>query len=342
MLRANRLRVFSGVQPSGNLHLGNYLGAIRNWVLTQDEFENVFCVVDLHAITLPQDPDALRTKTCEVAMLYLACGISPQDCTIFVQSHVPAHSELAWILNCTAPMGWLARMTQYKDKSAKQREGVSVGLFNYPVLMAADILLYDTDFVPVGEDQKQHIELTRNLAIRFNRNYGQTFKIPEPKIGAVGARIMGLDDPTKKMSKSESNPNHALNLLDSPDVIRRKIARAVTDTSSDGIRFDESRPGIYNLLSIFQLLSGSSRPEIEQRYDGKGYSEFKRDLAELIIDHLRPVQHQYSAMRGDLTYIEGILAAGAERAATIAERTLHKVRQNIGLVNLSSDLGRIY
>jgi tryptophanyl-tRNA synthetase len=324
-------RVFSGVQPSGNLHLGNYLGAIRNWVLTQDQFENFFCVVDLHAITVPHDPGSLGEKIREVALLYLACGINPSISTVFAQSHVPAHAQLAWVLNCVTPMGWLGRMTQYKDKAAKQDEGVSVGLFDYPVLMAADILLYDTDFVPVGDDQRQHIELTRDIAARFNRTYGSVFRIPEARISASGARIMGLDNPARKMSKSEENPNHALNLLDTPDLIRRKIGRAVTDSSPDGVRFDESRPGLHNLLTIYSLLSGYDREQIEERFRGRGYHDFKRDLAEVIIESLRPIQNRYYSMRSDPSYIDAVLRAGAEQADKIAQATLAAVGGCLGL-----------
>lgn len=264
-------------------------------------------------------------------MLYLAAGIDPELSTIFVQSHVSAHAELAWILNCVTPMGWLGRMHQYKEKSAKQRENVGVGLFDYPVLMAADILLYHANFVPVGEDQKQHIEITRDIAIRFNRLYGETFTVPEPMIREVGARIMGLDDPTKKMSKSEPGSYHALNLLDPPDVIRRKITRAVTDSSPAGVRFDPERPGIYNLLVIYELLSGLAPAEIEERYRGKGYAEFKRDLAEVVVESLRPLQGRYYALADDPAYIETVLRDGADRARAIAERTLAEVKRKVGV-----------
>ena len=237
-------RVFSGIQPSGNIHIGNYLGAIRHWVASQAELENIFCIVDLHAITIPQEPKILKSKIREVAGILFAAGIDPKLSAVFVQSHISAHSELAWILNCFIPMGWMQRMTQFKEKSQKQKEQVSVGLFDYPALMAADILLYKADFVPVGEDQKQHVELTRDVAQRFNSIYGETFKLPEPVISKIGARIMGLDDSTRKMSKSEKQPGHAIYLLDSPDAIRLKIMKATTDSLRE-VRFDESRPGIY-------------------------------------------------------------------------------------------------
>ncbi|MEW6228742.1 MAG: tryptophan--tRNA ligase [Bacillota bacterium] len=325
-----RKRVFSGIQPTGNIHIGNYLGAIRYWVASQAEFENIFCIVDLHAITVPQDPRALRAKTREVAGLLFAAGIDPKLSLVFIQSHVGAHAELAWILNCLTPMGWMHRMTQFKEKSQKQKELVSVGLFDYPALMAADILLYETDLVPVGEDQKQHVELTRDVAQRFNSIYGETFKLPEPVIPKTGARIMGLDDPTKKMSKSESRAGHALHLLDPPDDIRSKIMKATTDSLSD-IRFDENRPGIYNLLVIYELFTGFSRPDIEARFEGKGYADFKRELAEVVIEGLRPLQSRYRELTVDPTHIDSLLAEGASRVRPVAEKTLTTVKERAGL-----------
>ncbi|HYJ47779.1 MAG TPA: tryptophan--tRNA ligase, partial [Pyrinomonadaceae bacterium] len=261
-------RIFSGAQPTGGFHLGNYLGALRNWVELQREYESFFCVVNLHAITNPQDPRDLAAKTREVARLYLAAGIDPQVSTIFIQSDVPEHAELAWILNCLARVAELERMTQYKDKAAKQREGVGAGILNYPVLMAADILLYQTDLVPVGHDQKQHLELTRNLAERFNRDYGETFRVPEPFIPKVGARIMSLSDPTKKMSKSDENPQGSIALLDDAETIRRKFRRAVTDSGTE-IRFDETRPAVSNLLTIYRILTQKTVHEIEENFAGK-------------------------------------------------------------------------
>lgn len=323
-------RVFSGIQPSGNLHIGNYLGAIKNWVASQDEFENVFCIVDLHAITVPQDPKILKHKIRELAGILIAAGIDPEKSALFVQSDISAHSELAWILNCFTPMGWMEKMTQFKEKSKEGRERASVGLFDYPALMAADILLYDTDLVPVGEDQKQHVELTRNVAQRFNSIYGETFKLPEPVIPKIGARVMGLDDPAKKMSKSEAKSGHAIYLLDTPDEIRAKIAKATTDSSRE-IVFDKSRPAIYNLLEIYELFSGMDRPEIEAKFAGKSYSEFKEELSEVIIDGLRPLQTRYKELTADPQTINKLLQDGAAKVRPLAEKTLAQVKGKVGL-----------
>src|SRR5215475_13027380 len=273
-------RIFSGAQPTGNVHLGNYLGALRNWVALQRDYESFFCIVNLHGITLPQDPKVLAAKTRELARIYLAVGIDPNVSTVFVQSDVPAHAELTWLLNCVARMSELERMTQFKDKARKQEENVGVGYFDYPVLMASDILLYQTDLVPVGEDQKQHLELTRDIAIRFNRDYGETFRVPDPFIPKVGARIMSLADPTKKMSKSdEESEAGCVMLLDSDDAVQRKFKRAVTDSGTE-IRFDPNRPAINNLLTIYQLMTSQNREEIETHFRGKGYAALKEDLAE--------------------------------------------------------------
>lgn len=323
-------RVFSGIQPSGNIHIGNYLGAIRHWVASQTELENIFCIVDLHAITILQEPKILKSKIREVAGILFAAGIDPKLSAVFVQSHISAHTELAWILNCFIPMGWMQRMTQFKEKSQKQKEQVSVGLFDYPALMAADILLYETDFVPVGEDQKQHVELTRDVAQRFNSIYDETFKLPEPVISKIGARIMGLDDPTKKMSKSEKQSGHAIHLLDSPDAIRSKIMKANTDSLRE-VRFDESRPGIYNLLVIYELFTGRSRSDIEAQFKGKGYGDFKRELAEVIIEGLRPFQSRYRELTADPTRIDLWLVEGASKVRSIAEKTLAIVKDKVGL-----------
>lgn len=323
-------RVFSGIQPTGGIHIGNYLGAIRHWVASQQEFENIFCIVDLHAITVPQDPKVLKSDIRELAGLLFAAGIDPKLSAVFVQSHISCHAELAWILNCFVPMGWMQRMTQFKEKAQQQKEQVSVGLFDYPALMAADILLYQTDLVPVGEDQKQHVELTRDVAQRFNSMYGEIFKLPEPVIQKTGARIMGLDDPSKKMSKSETRAGHAVYLLDSPDDIRGKIMRATTD-SLRSIRFDENRPGIYNLLVIYELFSGVSRSEIEQRFEGKGYLDFKRELAEVIIERLGAIRSRYQELTADPTHIDSLLAQGAAKIRRIAEGTLATVKSRIGL-----------
>ena len=322
-------RVFSGIQPTGNIHIGNYLGAIKHWVSLQEKYDSIFCVVDLHAITVPQDPTILKSKTRELAGILFAAGIDPKQSVLFVQSHICAHAELAWIINCFAPMGWMQRMTQFKDKS-EQQEQVSVGLFDYPALMAADILLYNTDFVPVGEDQKQHVEFTRDVAQRFNSIYGETFRIPEPIIPEVGARIMGLDDPTKKMSKSEDNPGHAIYLLDPPDTIRTKLMRATTDSLRE-IRFDESRPGIYNLLSIYELFTGLSRSDIEARFEGKGYAVLKKETAEVAIEGLRDLQSRYRDLTADPTHIDSLLADGAARIRPIADKTLATVKSKVGL-----------
>jgi tryptophanyl-tRNA synthetase len=406
-------RILSGAQPTGELHLGNYLGALKNWVALQNEYESFFCIVNMHAITLPQDPKVLKQKTLDLARVYLAAGIDPEISTVFVQSDVSAHAELAWVLNCVGRMGELERMTQFKDKAklkslSKEEmarlatkpddedenfgrliqwfveryqdapiplleeneykkvgiavreffdkldtindrkkvspytfvshaflgqdsvEGAraSVGLFTYPILMAADILLYQTDLVPVGHDQKQHLELTRDLAERFNRDFGETFVVPDPYIPPVGARIMSLADPMKKMSKSDENPNGAIFLTDDADTILKKCKRAVTDSGSE-IVFDESRPGIFNLLSIYQIVTGKEKAEIEAHFEGKGYGQFKPELAEAIIEFLRPFQEKMKHI-GDAE-LETILNAGAEKAGEVANDTLKKVYENVGL-----------
>lgn len=329
-MEEQRKRVFSGIQPTGKIHIGNYLGAIRHWVKLQAECDCIYCVVDLHAITTPQDPKLMKAKTREVAGLLMAAGLDPEKTAIFVQSHISAHAELAWILNCLTPVGWMQRMTQFKEKSEKQRQRVTVGLFDYPALMASDILLYETDLVPVGEDQKQHLEFTREIAQRFNSLYGQAFKLPEPSIYSVGARIMGLDDPTKKMSKSEDSRVHAIYLLDSPDDIRSSVMKATTDSLKE-IRFDERRPGIYNLLVLYELFSGLQREEIEARFEGKGYADLKKALAESIIEGLRPLQSRYRDLTDDPTYIDSVLSEGAQRIRPRAEKVLAKVKTLMGL-----------
>ncbi len=323
-------RAFSGIQPTGDIHIGNYLAAIKHWVVSQTELESVFCIVDLHAITTPQDAETLRAKIREVTGLLFAAGIDPKLSTVFVQSHIGAHAELAWILNCFIPMGWMQRMTQFKEKSEGLKDQVSVGLFDYPALMAADILLYETDVVPVGEDQKQHVELTRDIAQRFNSIYGQTFVLPRAFIPKTGARIMGLDDATKKMSKSEVNSGHAINLLDSPDAIRAKVMRATTDSLRE-VRFDENRPGVYNLLVIYEIFTGLSRPDIEARFEGRGYADLKRELGEAIVEGLRPLQSRYRELTADPAYIDSLLAAGAAKARPLAEKTLTAVKNRIGI-----------
>jgi len=324
-----RKRIFSGAQPTGELHLGNYLGALRNWVELQHEYESFFCIVNLHALTIPHDPQRLSEKTRELARIYLAAGIDPQVSTIFIQSDVPEHTELTWILNSVARMSELDRMTQFKEKGRKQRENTSVGLFDYPVLMSADILLYHTDLVPVGEDQKQHLELTRDLAERFNRDYGETFRVPEPFIPKVGARIMALDNPQKKMSKSDESPNGAILLLDTDEAIRRKFKRAVTDSGTE-IRFDDERPALLNLLTIYQLLTGKGREEIEAHFAGRGYAFLKTELAEVTIEFLAPFQERLRAITDE--QLDGILAEGRDRARAIARRTFEEVKARTGIV----------
>src|SRR5882672_9641731 len=323
-------RIFSGVQPTGNVHLGNYLGALRNWVALQHEYESLFCIVNLHAITAPQDPKLPAEQTRELARVYLAVGIDPNVSTIFIQSDVAAHAELTWILNCIARMSELERMTQFKDRARKQQENVGVGVFDYPVLMAADILLYQTDLVPVGEDQKQHLELTHDIAIRFNRDYGETFRVPEAFIPKVGARIMSLADPAKKMSKSdEESEAGCIMLLDDADAVRRKFKRAVTDSGTE-IRFDPARPAINNLLTIYHLLTDKSSEEIEAHFNGSGYAKLKEELAEVTIEFLRPFQERVRAIDDDK--LDAILAKGVSRAQTIAKTTLEQAKANMGLV----------
>ena len=368
-------RIFSGAQPTGQIHIGNYLGALKNWVALQDEYESFYCIVNLHAITLPQDPKVLRQKTLDLARIYLAAGIDPETSTIFIQSDVPEHAELTWVLSCISRMGDLERLTQYKDKSKKftssveggiweafdfhgaiqdqlevsdeserklirdkyleearkkvqEKRGSPVGLFTYPVLMAADILLYQTDLVPVGQDQKQHLELTRDLAERFNRDFGETFVVPEPFIPPVGANILSLQDPTKKMSKSDENLNSSIFLLDDADTITKKFRKAVTD-SGTAINFDPDRPAIRNLLTIYQLLTGKSADECVAHFEGKGYGQFKTELAEATVEFLRPFQERVN--RFDDDSLGEILKAGAEKARSIATITLADVYAKTGI-----------
>ena len=326
------MRVFSGIQPTGQAHIGNLLGAIRQFVDLQVRAECLFCVVDLHALTLPQDPAALRAGSLQVAALYLACGIDPQRSTVFVQSQVPAHAELAWLLGCEATFGELSRMTQFKDKSAG-RESVSLGLFAYPVLMAADILLYGTTHVPVGDDQRQHLELARNLAGRFNARHGETFPIPQALIGQTGARVMSLQNPTEKMSKSAPDPATRIELLDPPDVIRGKLRRAVTDSGRE-VRYDrDAKPAVANLLEIFSLLSGDTIAALESRYGDGGYGRFKQELAAVVIAALAPIQNRYAELMRAPDHLETVLAAGAQRAAGAAAPILQDVRRHLGLLS---------
>ncbi|GAA7511080.1 tryptophan--tRNA ligase [Helicobacter pylori] len=322
-------RVFSGIQPTGQIHLGNYLGAIKHWVELQDEYENLFCIVNSHAITLPIEPTFLKSQTYELIKLLLACGIDPNQSGLFIQSEVDEHPALAWLLDCQVSMGEMQRMTQFKDKSLKNPKSVNVGLFNYPILMASDILLYQSDLVPVGEDQKQHLELTRNVAEKFNRDFGDCFKVPEPLIAKVGARVMGLDDPKVKMSKSHKGANHAIFLLDEPDVIVKKIKKAATD-SIGVIEFDETREGVFNLLNIYMLLSDENPEKIEERFKNKGYGDFKKELAEVVIQSLKPIQERYREISDD--EVKAVLNCGAEKARPLARATYQKAKELMGLI----------
>jgi tryptophanyl-tRNA synthetase len=322
-------RVLSGVQPSGNLHIGNYLGALKNWVNIQYDYESIFCIVDLHAITVYQDPRELREKIVELAALFLAAGIDPRHSTIVVQSTVHGHAELAWLLTCVTPIGWLQRMTQFKAK-AETQETVGDGLLQYPVLMAADILIYQAHVVPVGEDQKQHLELTRDIAQRFNALYGETFVMPETRLPAVGARIMGLDDPGKKMSKSEPGAGHAIRLLDPPDAIRKKIMRATTD-SQPGVDFDSAGEGVRNLLTIFQAFSDWSEDRMQSHFEGMRYGDLKKQVAEMVVESLAPLQQRYRDIMAERGYVDHILAEGCGRVTPIANSTVNLVKSRMGV-----------
>ena len=324
--------LLSGMQPSGDLMLGNLIGALWNWVKLQDEYDCLYVVVDLHAITMPQEPKLLRKRTLDLLCLYLAAGVDPERSTLFVQSHVPEHAELAWILGCGATMGELSRMTQYKDKSRRQGENIRAGLFFYPVLMAADILLYGADLVPVGDDQRQHLELTRDLAVRFNHQYGETFTVPKAYIPKVGARIMSLTDPTSKMSKSSENPKSYIALLDTPDVIRSKIKKAVTDSGTE-VRYDpKGSPAISNLLTIHSALTGKPVTAIAEQFAGKGYGDYKAVLGEAAVETLRPIQEKFKELRENKQLLLKIMAEGAENAHRRARRILDKVKRKTGFV----------
>ncbi|HHP7232350.1 MAG TPA: tryptophan--tRNA ligase [Xenococcaceae cyanobacterium] len=332
----SKQRVLSGVQPTGNLHLGNYLGAIRNWVEIQQEYDNFFCVVDLHAITVPHDPKVLAENTLKIAALYLACGIDLECSTIFVQSHVKAHSELTWLLNCITPLNWLERMIQFKEKALKQGENVSVGLLDYPVLMAADILLYDADKVPVGEDQKQHLELTRDIAIRVNDKFGKKkqplLKLPDPLISQQGARVMSLTDGTKKMSKSDPSELSRIDLLDSPDEIKKKIKKCKTDPVK-GLTFDDpERPECHNLLTLYQLLSGKTKTAVALECQDMGWGQFKPLLTETTVEALKPIQAKYQEIRDNQDYLNSVLKEGATKAAAVANDTLSRVKNGLGFL----------
>lgn len=322
-------RVFSGVQPTGNIHIGNYLGALRQFVELQNDNECIYCIVDMHSITVPQDPKELRKHTLDVAALYMAIGVDPKKATVFVQSDVPGHAELSWVLTCSSYTGELSRMTQFKDKS-RGKESAPTGLFSYPVLMAADILLYDTNIVPVGNDQKQHIELCRDLAIRINNKYGETFIVPEGRFLKEGARIMALDEPARKMSKSAENPLSRISLLDDESKIKKSIMKSTTD-SEGTIRFDfENKPGVSNLLNIYSSFSGMSIEEIERKYEGCGYGEFKKDLVQVTTDALKPIRERYEEIRNSEELIKA-LKEGAEKANAVAEQTMARVKDRFGL-----------
>jgi len=327
---APKKRVFSGIQPTGAFTLGNYIGAVRNWPLLQDEYDCIYCVVDQHALTVRQVPAELRKRSYEAAAMLLASGIDPQKSLVFIQSHVPQHSQLAWVLSCNAQFGELGRMTQFKDKSSKHADNINTGLFTYPVLMAADIMLYGTHYVPVGGDQKQHVELARDIAQRFNNAYSDTFVLPEPLIPKIGARVMSLQEPTKKMSKSDANEKSFVLMTDSADVIMKKFKSAVTD--SDGVvKYDtDNKPGISNLMGIYSVMTGKGFEEIEKEFDGQGYGTFKAAVAESVIDTLKPVQEEYTRILADKAYLENVLKDGAEKARYQASKVLNKVYRKVG------------
>lgn len=323
--------IFSGTQPSGKITLGNYLGALRNWVTLQDDYQALYCVVDEHAITVRQNPADLRRQTLELFAQFIACGLDPEKSTIFIQSHVPQHAELAWALNCYTMFGELTRMTQFKDKSARHADNVNAGLFTYPALMAADILLYQADLVPVGEDQKQHVELTRNVAQRFNGIYGDVFKIPEPYIPKVGARVMSLSEPDRKMSKSSDNENSYILVMDKPDDIMRKFKRAVTD-SEGGVFRSPEKPGVSNLIEIYAAVTGKTPEAVELEFQNTGYGAFKPAVGEAVVEVLRPIREETERLLADKAYLENLYRQGAEKATLIAQKTLRKVHKKIGFV----------
>ena len=325
-------RIFSGMQPSGQLTLGNYLGAMKNWVGMQEDYDCLYCIVDLHALTVRQDPKELRANTLSVLAQYIACGLNPENNIIFIQSHVPTHAELAWVLSCYTYMGELGRMTQFKEKSAKHEDNINAGLFTYPVLMAADILLYQTHLVPVGQDQKQHLEIARDIALRFNSLYGDVFVVPEVYLPKVGARIMSLQEPQKKMSKSDENVNGYIGILDSPETIVRKFRRAVTDSDALVAYDMESKPGIGNLLSIYSSVTGKAYAAIEAEFDGKGYGDFKTAVGETVAETLRPVQMRYRELMNSKDYLQQVMGEGAAQANHLARGTLQKVYKKLGLI----------
>ncbi len=325
---------FSGVQPSGNLTIGNYLGAIKNFPIYSEQYKCFYCVVDQHAITVRQVPAELRRRTYETLALYIACGLDPEKNTLYVQSHVPAHTEMAWMLNCFTMFGELSRMTQFKDKSQKHADNINAGLFTYPTLMAADILLYQTDVVPIGADQKQHLELARNIAERFNQIYPDTFVVPEPIIAKSGAKIMSLAEPTQKMSKSDENENAVVRILDAPDAIMRKFKRAVTDSDASVVFDPENKPGVSNLLTIYSCFSGKTIEEAEKEFEGKGYGDFKAAVGEVCCDKLIPVQEEFKRILADKAYLEEVMKKGADEASYFARKTLSKVKRKLGFVQI--------
>ena len=329
----NKKRLFSAVQPSGFPTIGNYVGAIKNFVDLQEEYDCIYSIADLHTITVRQTPAELRARTLELLALYMSCGLDPQKCVLFIQSHVPMHAELTWVLNTIATPGELGRMTQFKDKSRNHEDNINMGLMDYPVLMASDILLYNTDVVPIGADQKQHLELTRDLAIRFNNRYSPTFVVPEPIIPKVGARVMSLQDPTKKMSKSDSNENAYISMYDDYDTIIRKFKRAVTD-SDNTVRMSEDKPGISNLISIYTIFSGKTIEETEKEFSGVGYGDFKLAVGEVVANKLKPINDRKNELLKDKAYLESVLSEGKEKACYIAGKTLRKVYKKVGFFQL--------
>lgn len=333
MEKEKKTIILSGIQPTGKLHLGNLIGAIKNWVALQEKYHCYFTIVDLHSITTRQVPAELRKNSMNLAALLIANGIDPEKSCLFIQSHVPEHSQLAWVLNCFTPMGELSRMTQFKDKSSKNPDNINAGLFTYPILQAADILLYQADLVPVGEDQKQHLELTRNIAERFNYNYSETFKVPEPYIPKVGARIMSLQDPTKKMSKSDENQGSCIFIEDDDKQIINKIKRAVTDSGSE-VKASDDKPGIKNLITLYRVATGKSVDEIEKEFEGKGYGEFKPAVGEAVAEYIKPIREKYIELQNDKNYLTEILKSGAEQARRAAFKTLRKVYKKVGFPQL--------
>lgn len=327
-------RIFSGIQPSGELTLGSYMGAIKNWVSLQEEYDCLYCIVDMHAITVRQNPADLRRRSVNQLAQYIACGLDPAKNIMFIQSHVPQHAELSWVLGCYTQFGELSRMTQFKDKAAKHADNITAGLFTYPVLMAADILVYQADLVPVGQDQKQHVELCRDVATRFNNIYGDVFKIPEPYIPKVGARVMSLVSPENKMSKSDKDPNGTVYLLDQPDVIMRKFKKAVTDSDTERcVRYDlANKPGVSNLMSIYSACTGKTFEAIEAEFEGQGYGAFKPAVGEAVVETLRPIREESERLLKDKAYLETVYKAGADKASYIANKTLRKVYKKVGFV----------